>query len=255
VIDTNVHLGHWPYRRHGYEDTARLVEKLKAVGVTEAWVANIDGVFHRDLAGANARLADECARWKGFLVPFGAVNPLLPDWEEDLRRCHQQHRMSGIRLYPNYHGYALDAPEFEKLLKLAVDARLLVQLAVKLEDERTQHPLARTGDVNLAPLPKLVTATPGLIIQVLNCPVSPNTEALVPLARSGKVFFDYAMQEGVGAVARLVDRIGPDRVLFGTHFPLFHAESAVLKLKESDLPAEVETAVRNGNARGLLPRS
>jgi predicted TIM-barrel fold metal-dependent hydrolase len=255
TIDTSVHLGHWAFRRHGYEETARLMAKLKAADIGEAWVASFDGIFHRDLAAVNARLTDECTtKGKGFLVPFGTVNPRLPDWEEDLRRCHRQHRMPGVRVYPGYHGYSLDDPEFAKLLKRAAEARLIVQLVVKMEDERTQSPLARVADVNLAPLPKLLAAIPGLTVQILNCPISPSTEALVPLARSGRVFFDIAMQESVGVVARLAERVGSDRVLFGSHFPLFHVESAILKLKEAGLEAGLERAIRSGTARSLVPK-
>ena len=251
TVDTNAHLGHWPFRRHGFEDTGRFVDKLRAMKIDVAWVASFEGVFHKDAAGANARLAAEC-QGREMLVPFGTVNPRLPDWPDDLRRCREAHWMPGVRLYPNYHGYGLEDAEFGKLLKLAADAKLLVQLVVKLEDERTHHPLMKVPPVDLAPLPRVVAATPGLRLQLLNCPVSPAGEALVPLVRAGAVYFDIAMQEGVGAVGRLVERVGADRVLFGTHFPLFHAESSLLKLKESDLPADVEAAVRAGNAKALL---
>ena len=113
TIDTNAHLGHWPFRRHGFEETAKFLDKLRAVKVTEAWVGSFECVLHKDVAGANARLAAECRDHRaGMLLPFGTVNPMLPDWREDLRRCVEVHRMPGLRLHPNYHGYKLDDPAF-----------------------------------------------------------------------------------------------------------------------------------------------
>lgn len=255
TIDTNAHLGQWPFRRHGFEETAKFLAKLRAVQVTEAWVASFDGVLHKDIAGVNARLAAECKdRGDGMLIPIGTVNPRQPDWPDDLRQCREIHKMRGVRLYPNYHGYALDDAEFAKLLGMAAEAKLLVQLVVKMEDERTHHPLMKVKDTDLSPLPKVVAGIRDLRIQILNCPISSAGEALVPLARSGEVYFDFAMQESVGTVARLTERVGAERVLYGSHFPLFHAESSMLKLKEADLKADAEAAFRTGNGRRLLPK-
>src|SRR5262245_40336725 len=126
TIDTNTYLSRWPFRRLPGDETPRLVEKLKAQGVATAWVGSFEALLHNDIAGVNARLVQESqSSGGGLLLPFGAVNPTLPDWEEDLRRCHEVHKMPGIRLHPNYHGYKLDEPVAAKLLAAAA-ARELV---------------------------------------------------------------------------------------------------------------------------------
>ena len=97
-------------------------------------------MLHKQLDAINRRLAEECrARGDGMLVPIGSVNPAWPDWEEDLRRCHEQYRMPGVRLYPAYHGYTLDHPEFARLLGEAAKRGLLVQIVLRMEDERVHH--------------------------------------------------------------------------------------------------------------------
>jgi predicted TIM-barrel fold metal-dependent hydrolase len=253
VIDTNVYLGHWPFRRHGYEETSKLVAKLHAVGITQAWVGSFEGLLHKDLAGVNSRLAAECAR-KGDvkLVPFGSVNPRLPAWEEDVRRCREEHKMPGVRLHPGYHGYKLDDALAHAVLTECERHGLIAQIVARMEDERTQHPLMPVPPVDLKPLPELLLKHPDLRVQVLNSSIDVRGEALVPLVRGGKVYFDFAMLESVGAVARLIERIGLGRIVFGSHFPLYHVESAILKIKEAGLKEADVNAIRDDNARALL---
>jgi len=253
LIDTNVTLGRWPFRRLPLDETPALVAKLRRHGVTQAWAGTFDGIFHKDVAAANARLAEECHQHgRGLLVPFGSVNPALPAWEEDLRRCVEVHKMPGIRLHPNYHGYRLDAPEFAKLLSLAAARRCVVQIAADMEDERMQHRLAGVPHADLAPLLPLLANKLAPRVVVLNWFRAAKTDLVKQLAGAG-ASFDIATVESVGGVANLLRQISAERVLFGSHAPFFYFESATLKLKESALLAEQELALRSGNAGRLLP--
>jgi len=242
IIDVNVNLSRWPMRRLPCDELPKFLEKLRACGVTQAWAGSFDGLLHKDVGGVNARLVAECRQGPAELLqPFGTVNPMLPDWREELRRCHEVHHMPGIRLHPNYHGYQLDNPVFAELLKLAAERGLIVQLVLRMEDPRMQHPLLRVPDVEIKPLPDLVAAVPDLRLVLLNALQILPSGVITALVGAGRVYFEIATLEGVGGIAGLVARVPLDRVLFGSHFPFFILESAVLKLRESELsPAQLD---------------
>jgi hypothetical protein len=160
--------------------------------------------------------------------------------------------MAGIRLHPNYHGYKLEEPVFAQLLDLAAARGLVVQLALVMEDERTQHRLMRVPHVDPAPLAQLLAARPGLRVVLLNWSRAVKPASLAQLAGAGQVSFDTATLEGVGGVARLLKQVPPDRVVFGSYAPFFYFESARLKLRESALTEAELAAVRAGNAQRLL---
>jgi predicted TIM-barrel fold metal-dependent hydrolase len=250
MIDTNANLSRWPFRRLAGDDPADFVARMRRAGVTQSWVGSFDGLLHRDVGGVNARLAADCKEHgDGLLIPFGTVNPKLPDWQEDLRRCHQTYRMPGVRLHPNYHGYTLADPAFAEVLRRAAEAGMIVQLATQMEDERTQYPLMRIPRVDLAPLAAIVAVIPSLRLVVLN---AARDSLRKKIAAAGNVYFDIAMVEGVGGVGVLASEVSAQRVVFGSHFPLFYFQSAVLKIREAGFSAADEKAILEDNARRLL---
>lgn len=254
MIDTNVSIGPWPFRRFPGDTPPDLAARLKRKGVIQAWAGSFEGVFHRDLSAANARLARACeTAGAGLLRPFGSINPASPGWQEDLRRCHEIHRMPGIRLHPNYHGYKLSDPAFRALLSAAAERKLVVQLVLSLEDERTQHPLMPVPPVDPGPLGAVAGKVPGLRLVVLNRNRIPADTGLLQLVQAAEVYFDIATIEGAGCVATLVEAVSEARVVFGSHSPFQYFDSALLKLKESGIHGSTETAILTGNAKRLLP--
>ncbi|MEJ5340744.1 MAG: amidohydrolase family protein [Thermogutta sp.] len=252
IVDTNVYLFRWPFRRVSDDSTEKLVARLRRYGVVEAWAASLEGVFHADMRGVNQRLVKECARWSDLLRPCGTIHPGLPDWEEDFRHCVDDCGMKVLRLFPNYHGYPLDSPVVEALLLMAAKRGVLIQIVVEMEDSRTQPYLFRVPPVDLAPLERLLKRIPDVTIMLLNAHRTCSPTQLRRWMESGRVFVDLNMLEGVGGIERLVETVPVERVCFGSFVPLFYFAAAWLKMRESRLAPEVQQTIASGNARHLL---
>jgi len=263
IIDTNVNLFNWPFRALKYRDTKALVAKLKKHRVIEAWAGSFEALLSKDMNGVNTRLANECrTQGPSFLIPFGSVNLAWPDWEDDVRRCHEVHKMPGLRIYPGYQPFDLDHPAMERLVKITAERGLVLQVVFGMEDPRVHHPIINVGPVTLAPLLKALASTPNAKVQLLHFTGPSRGEDLSQFMTKANMVMDISRLEGNGAIGRMIGsitglpspRFPVERIVFGSHAPYFPVETAILKLIESPLDAQQLQAIMQGNARRLLPR-
>lgn len=252
IVDTNISLFQWPFRRLPLDNVAVLVKKLRALGIVQAWAGSFEAILHRDLVGVNQRLAEACQPYPE-LVPIGSINPELPDWKHDLERCIVEYQMPGIRLYPNYHGYALQDPRFTELLQRATAAKRFVQIAVTMEDTRTQHPLIRVEDVDLAPLAQQVQSVPGARVQLLGART--RLPLLASLAGAAGISFDTSRVDGTDGIVQWLRTISADRLMFGTHAPFLIPEASLIRVYESDLAEAAIRKLLSENALQLSRRA
>ena len=256
VVDTNVSLFRWPFRRLPWDEPSRLLDKLRRLGIVEAWVGSHEALLQRDITEVNQRLAAYCNRFNANdsqndtpndapsneaspaasapalaplrLKPMGAVNLRLPDWEADAQRClfgdesssgdesNSGASFHGVRLLPNYHGYTLDDQRFGKLLQMAAESGRWVQIATAMEDQRTQLELVRRQDVDLTPLIGAMAKAPQARVQLLNARLRPTQIAEWQLAP--RLYWDTARLDSTDGVP-LAHRAAPGRLLFGSGAP------------------------------------
>jgi predicted TIM-barrel fold metal-dependent hydrolase len=261
IIDCNVHLFDWPFRTLKYAGADALAAKLRKHRIAQAWAGNFEAVLHSQYDVANRRLAEECrTRGDGMFVPIGTVNPAGPDWAEDLRRADENYHVAGVRLYPTYHDYGLDHPEFPKFLADAGRRGLLVQIVLRMEDERCIYPLLVTKPADVGPLVELLPKVPQAKVQLINSAGRLLGKHVPALVRDTQATFDIAATEGVGGVEQLLrgknysyhGAIPIDRLTFGTHAPFFPCESALLKLFESPLDLSQLELLMHKNAERLM---
>lgn len=244
LIDCNVHLGSHPLRVLPEISESFLAKRE----ISEAWAGSHEALLHRDMAAVNDRLVKRCAV-SPRLRAVGSVNPRLPAWKDDLKRCVELYGMKVIRLYPNHHDYTLTDAAFLKLLESATKQNLLLQLVAQMEDQRTQSPLMKLIPVDLKPLRALMKTLPEARVMVLNANAAMITTELLGCTN---LWLDIAMIEGVGGVENTLKGWPVDKLCFGSHAPFFYWESASLKMQESVLTDEQTLAIRHQNARALL---
>lgn len=255
ITDTHVYLGHWPHQQLSSEAPAKLFADLRRTGVSQAWVGSFDGLFQKDVAGVNARLASICARISdGMAVAFGTINPTLPDWEDDIRRCYEDFHMPGVRVHPNYHGYTLDDSRFVKLLELAADRGLIVQLVAWMEAERHLLLNPHVREADLSPLAEKVAMPRNLKLILTNYLHTSEDEHIGALIRNDNVYFDFARASNTEPISQLIVKTSPTRVIFGSGAPLRSVETAASKLNEMKVTGDIRRQIGTANAAAMLAR-
>lgn len=258
IIDTNINLFEWPFRHLKYGNTQALVKKLRQHRITQAWAGSFDALFHKDLDGVNARLVKECElNGDGMLLPFGTVNLAWPNWEEDLRQCHEVYHMPGIRIYPIYQTFDPTHTDFSRFVQQVTDRGLILQIVGDMEDIRHHHPIIEVREVNLEPLLDIMQKIPQAKIQLLYWNHRVKQNLLEKLIAGTNIVLDTSRIEGAGEVGRLIEgkswlgypTVPVERIMFGSHAPYFPVEDNVLKLFESPFTLEQMQAIMHVNAR------
>ncbi|MAI71648.1 MAG: metal-dependent hydrolase [Rhodopirellula sp.] len=245
VIDTNVSLFHWPFRRLPLDEVNKLCAKFQQLGITEVWAGSFEALLHRDLRTVNERLLRACQN-RGELIPVGAVNPTFPDWKHDLNLCLGRFGMPGVRLLPGYHGYALGDAVFGELLETATKLGGFVQVVIAMEDTRTQSNSIQAPNVDPRPLQHWMQQIPEARVQILNC--RPSASDLRTFASIHRLAVDTSRVDGTDGVSTLVKAIGIDRVLYGSHSPFLIPEAACIRMIETDIPGAEVKAIMQENA-------
>ena len=134
---------------------------------------------------------------------------------------------------------------------MAADWGLIVQIAVMMEEERTQHPLMRLAHVNPAPLIGLLKEIPKARVVLQNCFRAVRGGLLLKLQATRQIWFDISTLEGMAGIERILQQLSVDRLVLGSNAPFYIPESALLKLKESRLTEVQFNAISFKNAQAI----
>jgi predicted TIM-barrel fold metal-dependent hydrolase len=247
IIDINAYTGHWPsHPVVGALDRVRAsltdygVERICVSPLDAAWCRNPHR-YNDDLYAASGATND--------VFPVPVLDPTIATWRDELERAKAQPRVRLVKLLPAYSGYDMDFAS--DLFASLAGAGLGVIVQTRLEDPRRQHPLAQVPDVPAAEIADAAERHSDLLV-IIGGPRTGEIRALKDrLLDLPNLYADVSQSDGMDAVKVLVEDGLRDRLLFGSHAPLFIPYSALSRVV-TDLSDVDAAAILGGNAERIV---
>jgi predicted TIM-barrel fold metal-dependent hydrolase len=234
IIDVNAYLGHFAFRRLRNNTAASLLKLMDEFKIDRAVVSSASAITYRNSQSGNEDVEAEVKAHRDRLIPFGVINPTYVGWEDDLKVCHEQFGMRGLRLYPAWHSYKLSDSRCLELVRAATARGLIVSIPIRVEDFRERSWLVDIPDVPLDDVAALVRACPEARFVLLNgsgfvrSPLGRADKGLPANYRIEISRLTALLDNEIGA---LVKSLGPDRLVFGTGMPFNYPDPALLKVE------------------------
>jgi len=252
-IDAAAFLGAYPFRRVPGTSAESLIAAMDRVGIDEAWVTHLPGVFWRDPAAGNPWLMDTCAGLPR-LRPVPAVHPGIAGWRRTVESA-QAAEAPAVRADPTQ--YAIDpaGSAMRALAAACAVAGLALVLTVRFEDGRQRHPHDRAGELPASAVRSLIRSDPRLRLLVTHAdrPFIEEVHFGSTVEEASRIWWDICWIWGPPEdhLQTLLRTVGHERFVLGTGQPLRIPENAAAKLDLLDLAKEERTAIESGNVQVL----
>jgi uncharacterized protein len=247
IVDINAFAGHWPFSPIA-ADLPHVRTSLAALGVERICVSPLEAAWCRNPHLANAVLYEAAAEFPDvWLAPV--LDPTVATWREELSRAVAQPRVRIVRLLPTYSPYSL--AEADPLLAALAEAGLGALVQTRLEDPRSQHPLAQVPDLPAATVADAAARHPGLTVILGGARTAEIRGLGERLLAPPDFYADVSQADGLDAVRLLVEEGLGEKLLFGSHTPFFIPEAALARVV-TDLPDAAAAAILGGNAARAL---
>lgn len=251
-FDASAWVGMWPFTASAPVSLADLAESLASVGISGAAVSPIHAVLAPEPMSANIALIEEAvAIGPAFDVRVAPIiNPSLPGWERDLAEVLEVggESIGAIRIVPNYHGYAVDGEESRAIGRAVVSAGLGLCIQLRMLDERAHHPLMVVPGTPIDGVARLADAVPDL--RILACGIY-NAE-LPGIAAVGNVSAELSSVESGDVLATALRIVPAERLMLGTHAPIYYPAAGVAKVATSAEDEDVIIRIASFNAAAFF---
>lgn len=254
ALDLNCMLGRWPFRKLRHSNTEDLLNTHRINRITGGCISSLDSVFYNDPYEGDEDLAEILKDMPGY-VHIQSVNPILSFTVDDVIRGAESLGTKGVKIYPCYHQYDFDAPELEPLFRFCEEKDIPVFVQLRMEDYRADY-LVLQKQFGAKDIQALLEKYPNNRFVLLTARLN-EIQALAPVINeSDKVLFDTSgLKDGLFSVEAVVEKIGTDKLAYGSMYPLFCLKSTLLLVEKAQLTEAEKKKILFENAESFLGKS
>jgi len=199
----------------------------------------------------NDYIMEVVARYPRRLVGLAVLNPCDGDRAVyEMERCAQGGLRGLGELMPDGQGYTLS--DVEAMRPIMEAARMLGWVVLTHSNQQVGHEYAGKGKTGPEVVLRFAQAFPDVRIVCAHWGGGLLFYELMPEVRESlrNVFYDTAASPYLydDRIYRVAAEIAPDKVLFGSDYPLLRARPYLKRIRGVGLPPEVERAILGGNA-------
>ena len=233
-----------------------LLEAMDRDGVSRAVIMGIGWAGQELARESNDYMIDSALAHSERLSAFCSVNPSWGDAVvTELERCAQGGAVGIGELHPDSQDFDITD---KAAMKPVMDAAHRLGMPVLVHaSEPVGHQYPGKGDTTPGKLYRFIENFPENVIICAHWGGGLPFYALMPEVPEAikNVYFDTAVSPFLyrsDVVGTVVDLIGPDKILFGTDYPLIQPQCLVRYVEEANLEQAAREAILGGNAARLL---
>jgi predicted TIM-barrel fold metal-dependent hydrolase len=233
AFDAHMHVGDFGPMFGVSLDRAGLVELMESCGLEHVVVFHPDNAYTRDVVESTDGV-------------YGMVwsNPRSSGYLEEAERCLAHPRFLGVKLHPLLDGYHPNDPSVHPLMDMLVEHDLPTLV-------HSGHPIF-TLPWSIEELAVSCPRTKIILGHMGHGNIIYINAAIDVALRRPNVYLETSGMPMHSKIREAVERVGAERVLYGSDAPFHHPRVELLKVELSGLSRALQERVVSTNARRLF---
>ena len=248
IIDANGYWGRWGIRVPGINDPDEFLRTMDNFQIDKAAICSLKSLCHNTIEGNNEIL--DCLKYApDRFIGVGVINPhgTVRSVETELQRLLEG-GISALRLYPGFYRFKLsDEPLLRPITEWAEKHRMPIYVTAGILPGTLYDPVPIEDDVR-----EFARANLNLHIILSGVQVFPLVGLVRLLRETHNTFIEISTYQGCEGARLLSAVAGPNRVLMGTAYGLWHPSVGIGKVQMANISDEARKLILGANAKRLF---